>query len=195
MAKPEDDLFSEAEDNTEEARADYASIRAPLDTRVVGREDVLDQLPLVAFLHRRGTALHRLLLAGPSGAGKTHVARAIAEVSGAPFLVIDAQQITEAGWSGLHLDEFLAGFVVQVKNPALLARSLVLVDELDKVRIHPSAHGNALDKPRAVQTSLLGLFGVGAPVRFGTGANNQLDPAHLRLWTGGRVQWLPSSSD
>ena len=169
MEQPGNDLFSKADDSTAKTRAEYSEIRAELSTRILGREDLVSRLALVTYLHRRGAAVQRLLFVGPSGAGKTHVARAIAEVSGAPFLSVDAQQITEAGWSGLHLDEFLAGFAAQVKNSALLARSVVLVDEVDKLKVSPEMHGNAPSKAKGQQSLLLGLFGVGAPFATGPG--------------------------
>ena len=86
-------------------------------------------------------------------------------------------------YAGIHLDELLAGFAAQLKDKgkdtARLSRSVVLVDELDNVRIHPEAHGNAMDKPRAVQSALLGLLGVGAPVRYGGGASDHLATERL----------------
>ena len=181
MTDPGQDSLFDTPDDADGARAEYQALRISLAERVIGRDNLVDRLALAALLHRRGVVPQRMLFVGPSGAGKTYVAQALANVSGVASQVVDVQQITEAGWGGMHLDEILAGWVGREKSVSAVAQGVLVLDEVDKLAVGPEAHGNALSKYKLAQSLLLGLLGGTTPVRFGPGPNQQVETGRMMV--------------
>jgi hypothetical protein len=168
------------------ARSEWSEIRRQLSDRVVGHEDLLDYLAMVVQLHRTGEATQRIMLSGPPGTGKSHIARAIAEVARCPFHVQDAQSLSESGWSSTSLEEILEAWSRRERlGLTEIARGVLVLDEIDKLRVHPEAHGNAIDKHRGSQTALLPLLGVGTPCTVGIDGRSQLDTRHMLVILAG----------
>jgi len=94
--------------------------RAFLDEFVVGQEQAKKVLSVAVFHHyrrlqhmRQSTGLRRdevelqksnILLLGPTGCGKTHLAQTLARMLNVPFAVADATALTEAGYVGEDVD-------------------------------------------------------------------------------------------
>jgi hypothetical protein len=146
-----------------DARAEWCRIRHGLDQRVVAPPELLDRLATMAYMARVGHPL-RLLLCGPPGAGKSYVAAAVAAAVSSHTVTLDATAITESGWAGTSLQEALvaAGGLEKVAGAA------IIVEELDKIRVHAEAHGNAVDKYRNQQSGFLGLLDRAGRVSLGT---------------------------
>jgi SpoVK/Ycf46/Vps4 family AAA+-type ATPase len=136
-----------------EARLEWAGIRSSLGNRVVGPDALLDHLATAAFVARAGHPL-RILLTGPPGAGKSHIAGVLASLVGKRTITIDASSTTEPGWHGVSLQDVLAAS----GPPWELPGAVILIEEVDKVRVHREASGNAINKYTGQQAQYLTLL-------------------------------------
>ena len=177
--EPRDGHEVEQEAFTAETVAEYERLRRALSADVIGRSELLDRLALVALVHSRGLAPQRLLLTGPSGVGKTHIAAALSRATGNPFYSVDSTTIVEAGWAGTSITDFLTGWAAREGGADKIARGVLVLDEVDKLRVHPQAENNAIPKALGTQSAVLSLLGVGTPVRLGGNGSSVLDPAGL----------------
>lgn len=152
----------------ERTRATWHSIREALGRRVVGSEELLDRLSLIAVMHLRGCGTHRLLLCGPAGAGKSYIARTLADVIGCAYHVQDVQSVSESGWHALTIESMLEAWSRrEIGGIRAIEKGALVLEELGKIRVHAEAHGNAIDKRRGSQMALLALLGTGTPVALG----------------------------
>jgi SpoVK/Ycf46/Vps4 family AAA+-type ATPase len=135
------------------AQAEWGRIRRKLEVRVVAPVELIDRLTTMVYVARTGHPL-RLLLCGPPGAGKSYIAAALAAAISDHTVSIDATAITESGWSGVSLEDALTA----AGGPERLTGGAIIVEELDKIRVHPHAHGNAVDKYRNQQSQWLSLL-------------------------------------
>ncbi|HEY6099511.1 MAG TPA: ATP-dependent Clp protease ATP-binding subunit ClpX [Anaeromyxobacter sp.] len=121
-------------------------IHERLSRHVVGQERAKRALAIAAYNHLKRAALRRarrgpspirksnVLLLGPTGCGKTHLARTLAQVLDVPFHVADATEFTEAGYYGKDVEVMIgellqkAGHVVEEAQ-----RGIVFIDEVDKI--------------------------------------------------------------
>ena len=75
-----------------------------------------------------------IVLAGPTGTGKTLMARTIARLLQVPFTIVDATVLTEAGYVGEDVESILSRLLqVADYNVAQAERGIVFIDEIDKI--------------------------------------------------------------
>ncbi len=116
-----------------------------LDRHVIGQADAKRAIALAAYAHmRRAGAVRRgydglwkksnVLLIGPTGSGKTLLARHLAEVLRAPLTVADATEYTEAGYYGKDVELMITDLYQRAGHSVEdTQRGVVFIDEVDKL--------------------------------------------------------------
>src|ERR1051325_1349073 len=116
-----------------------------LDRYVVGQERAKRTVAIAAYNHlkrcaQKGSGAKRLikksnlLLIGPTGSGKTHIARTLAGCLEVPFVVADATEYTEAGYYGKAGEAMIGGVRARAgQDVGLAQRGMVFIDEVDKI--------------------------------------------------------------
>jgi len=126
-------------------------VRAFLDDYVVGQDDAKKILSVAVYNHYRriqyqnqATTVGRrdevelaksnILLLGPTGCGKTHLAQTLARQLNVPFAVADATALTEAGYVGEDVENILLKLIQAADFDVKRAETgIVYIDEIDKV--------------------------------------------------------------
>jgi ATP-dependent Clp protease ATP-binding subunit ClpX len=128
-------------------------IHERLSRYVIGQERAKRALSVAAYAHLKRTAVRRarrtaptlrksnVLLIGPTGCGKTHLARTLADVLDVPFHVADATEFTEAGYYGKDVEVMIAELLVKAGHSVEEAqRGVVFIDEVDKIARRSQGH-------------------------------------------------------
>lgn len=122
-------------------------IKRTLDDYVIGQSAAKKILAVAVYNHyKRVTKLAKnqksettlqksnILLTGPTGCGKTLLAQTLAEVLNVPFAVVDATNLTEAGYVGEDVENILARLLEAANYDIKAAeRGIIYIDEIDKI--------------------------------------------------------------
>ena len=121
-----------------------------LDDYVVGQEQAKKVLAVAVYNHYRRiqyqqqTGLTRrdevelqksnILLLGPTGCGKTHLAQTLARMLNVPFAIADATALTEAGYVGEDVENILLKLIQAADFDVKKAETgIIYIDEIDKI--------------------------------------------------------------
>jgi ATP-dependent Clp protease ATP-binding subunit ClpX len=75
-----------------------------------------------------------ILLIGPTGSGKTLLAKTVAKYLNLPFVVADATSLTEAGYVGDDVESMISMLIAEANNDISLAENgIIFIDEIDKI--------------------------------------------------------------
>ena len=122
-------------------------IKAVLDEYVIGQDDAKRYMSVAVYNHYKRILSREkgiggdveidksnIVLVGPTGTGKTLMARTIARVLNVPFTIVDATVLTEAGYVGEDVESILSR-LLQVADYDVKAaeRGIVFIDEIDKI--------------------------------------------------------------
>ena len=122
---------------------DPESIKEFLDQHIIGQDSAKSVLSVAIANHYKRInkppkdleiSKGNVLLIGPTGSGKTLLAKTVAKYLEVPFVVADATSITEAGYVGDDVESMISMLVNAAGgDPKLAERGIVFVDEIDKI--------------------------------------------------------------
>ncbi|MCC8020228.1 MAG: ATP-dependent Clp protease ATP-binding subunit ClpX [Rikenellaceae bacterium] len=123
-----------------------AAIKEFLDQYVIGQEAAKRYMSVAVYNHYKRLIFAQqtgqdieidksnIIMVGPTGTGKTHMARTIARLLKVPFTIVDATVLTEAGYVGEDVEGILSRLLqVADYNIPLAERGIIFIDEIDKI--------------------------------------------------------------
>src|SRR3989304_5840822 len=140
-----------------------------LDRHIVGQDDAKRAVAIAIRNRwrrqqlddelRKEVAPKNILMIGPTGVGKTEIARRLATLTGAPFIKVEATKYTEVGYYGRDVESMVR---------ELVENAIGLVREAELARVEPEAN-------RRVEERLLDLLAP-APQSFDLGVDTPESP-------------------
>jgi ATP-dependent Clp protease ATP-binding subunit ClpX len=125
------------------ANFDAYSIKDHLDRLVIGQDQAKIVLSVAISNHYKRInnppqdleiQKGNVLLIGPTGSGKTLLAKSVAKYLNVPFVVADATNLTEAGYVGEDVESMVGMLLALADNDVSKAeRGIVFIDEIDKI--------------------------------------------------------------
>ena len=121
-------------------------IKARLDEYIIGQDAAKKVLSVAVYNHYKRIGSNKktgddvvldksnVLLLGPTGCGKTLLARSLANILNVPFAVADATTLTEAGYVGEDVENILLKLIQAADGDIRRAeQGIIYVDEIDKI--------------------------------------------------------------
>ena len=139
----DESLVVDTKPKEEEIKYDPSSIKEYLDVHVIGQDSAKTVLSVAIANHYKRITYPpkdldiqkgNVLIIGPTGSGKTLLAKTVAKYLKVPFVVADATSLTEAGYVGDDVESMISMLVNAAGgDPRLAERGIVFVDEIDKI--------------------------------------------------------------
>ena len=118
-------------------------IKEYLDQYVIGQESAKKYLSVAVYNHYKRLSQSKddvdieksnIIIVGPTGTGKTLLAKTIAKQLKVPFAIVDATVLTEAGYVGEDIESLLVRLLQACDyNVKEAERGIVFIDEIDKI--------------------------------------------------------------
>ena len=121
-----------------------AAIKSFLDQYVIGQDEAKKYLSVAVYNHYKrllqpddddvDIEKSNIILVGPTGTGKTLLAKTIARLLDVPFTIVDATVLTQAGYVGEDIESLLTRLLQAADYDVDRAqRGIVFIDEIDKI--------------------------------------------------------------
>ena len=184
-------------------------IKKIMDEYVIGQDEAKKVLSIAVYNHYKRLLDNELnydgeddvvlnknnvILVGPTGVGKTMLAKTLARILKVPFAIADATSLTEAGYVGDDVETVITRLIDDANGDIRLAqKGIIYIDEIDKI----SKRGNGRSITRdvsgeGVQQALLKLIeGTEASVPLSLGRKNpnqemvKVDTSNILFIIGG----------
>ena len=121
-------------------------VREIMDQYVIGQDSAKVSLAVAVYNHYKRIFFgggsgedvelqkSNILMIGPTGSGKTHIAQTLARILQVPFAIADATTLTEAGYVGDDVENILLRLLQAADYDVELAEhGIIYVDEIDKI--------------------------------------------------------------
>jgi ATP-dependent Clp protease ATP-binding subunit ClpX len=135
------DISPKSSDKTQSI--DPVDIKQHLDQYVIGQDSAKIVLSVAIANHYKrinnqdkNTEIEKvnILMFGPTGSGKTLLARSVARYLDVPFVIADATSLTEAGYVGDDVESLISRlYAASDYDVARCQRGIIFVDEIDKI--------------------------------------------------------------
>ena len=174
-----------------------------LNETVIGQNKAKRALSVALFNHNKRISdetgiikKSNILMAGPTGCGKTLLAQTLADIMNVPFVVADATTITEAGYVGESVDDILLKLYYRAEGDvSRVEQGIVYIDEIDKLAACGSTSERRDIKGEGVQQALLKMVeGTEVTINIPSGPNIvkkvKIDTRNILFICGGAFEGM-----